>query len=99
MSGTFGVHPGGMAQTKRYKRYAVATNMNDKYQIVETVRPKNKPANLIGFVVSLPEDSKIAIETTATGTTSTIAGRREPGDPSYPSTQDEGDSRSEDQSR
>ena len=47
-----------------HKRYAVATSMDDKGQVVETVRLKNEPGDLIGFVDRLPEDSKIAIEAT-----------------------------------
>ncbi len=47
-----------------HKRYAVATSMDDKGQVIETVRLKNEPGDLIGFVDRLPEDSKIAIEAT-----------------------------------
>jgi hypothetical protein len=47
-----------------HKRYAVATSMDDKGQIVETVRLQNKPEDLISFVDRLPADSKIAIEAT-----------------------------------
>ena len=47
-----------------HKRYAVATSMDDKGQVVETVRLKNEPGDLIGFVDRLPADSKIAIEAT-----------------------------------
>ncbi len=47
-----------------HKRYAVATSMDDKGQVVETIRLKNEPKDLIGFVDRLPEDSKIAIEAT-----------------------------------
>ena len=45
-----------------HKRYAVATSMDDMGRIIETVRLKNEPGDLIGFVDRLPEDSKIAIE-------------------------------------
>jgi len=48
-----------------HKRYAVATSMDDKGQVIETVRLQNKPDDLIiGCVDRLPEDSKIAIEAT-----------------------------------
>jgi len=39
-------------------------SMDDKGRIVETVRLKNEPKDLIVFVDRLPEDSKIAIEET-----------------------------------
>ncbi|MBS1243359.1 MAG: tnp [Nitrospirae bacterium] len=47
-----------------HKRYAVATSMDDRGQVIETVRLKNEPGDLIGFVDRLLEDSKIAIEAT-----------------------------------
>jgi hypothetical protein len=47
-----------------HKRYAVATSMDDKGKVIEQVRLKNEPGDLIGFVDRLPEGSKIAIEAT-----------------------------------
>ncbi len=83
-----------------HKRYAVATSMDDKGQVVEQVRLQNKPEDLVGFVDRLPEDSKIAIEATRELVLLLrIIGGQKPGDPSCASAQDEGDSRSENKDR
>jgi hypothetical protein len=41
-----------------HKRYAVATSMDDKGQVVQTVRLKNEPKDLIGFVDRLPKTAR-----------------------------------------
>ncbi|MDH4161901.1 MAG: hypothetical protein OEW15_04335 [Nitrospirota bacterium] len=47
-----------------HEPYAVAAGMDDKGQVIETVRLKNKPDDHIGFADRPPVDSKIAIEAT-----------------------------------